>query len=114
MVLANMDIASLVRAIHKYKYEIVKSQSANLSAISAADLTRYRSFLDALTRLLDHQTGEPVLDLPESAPMAIEIPPEEETSTPENEVVFDFYNLLHALETEMANSQSARVANNYI
>ena len=114
MTLNNMDIATLVRSIRKYKYEILKSQSANLAAISAADMTRYRSFLATMTGLLDYQQANPLLDLPESAPLQIEIPPEEEVGIPENEFVYDLYNLLHAMETEMANSQSARVATNYI
>jgi len=110
----NMDIAGLVRRLRKFKYEINKSQSAQVTAFRPADATRLQSYLDTLAQYISWMQQQPLLDLPESAPKDIQLGEPEVLGAVENEACADLIEHFSVLEIELVNSQSARNSNRLI
>lgn len=110
MVVQNMDVAGVVRRLRRFKFETVKSASSGLASVSAADFTRAKSYLDAVTKYLDWIVAQPQLDLPETSPRTIDLGEGEELAIPENESLVDLVEMYNAIEGEIGNSQSARMS----
>ena len=104
----NHDIAGLVRRLRRFKFEMHKSVSSNLTEVTEHDKARLISYLQAFKAYKAWMLSQPDLDLPESAPKGIEIEDYVSLPMPENESVVDVLNLLHLIEVELVNSVSAR------
>ena len=108
MQVLNHDMASLVRRMRRFKKEIIKSVSANLSELSEHDEKRFGSYISAIKYYKAWMTSQPVLDLPETSPMTIEIDEIVDAVDMENDDLALIVNLFQLIESEMVNSQSAR------
>ena len=109
MIVQNMDIAGIVRRIRRFKEEVHKCNSSNLSHTTAKDLERFFSYLNALVQYFDWMVSQPQQDLPESHPTDFDLGVGEEFPLPENEALADLIHQLDALEAELGFSQSARM-----
>jgi hypothetical protein len=114
MIVNNMDVAGIIRRLRRFRVETIKSASSGLAAVSEADFTRAKSYLNATKTYLDWIVSQPQLDLPETAPKVIDMGDPEALAMPENESLVDISALYEALEVEIANSQSARMATGVI
>lgn len=104
----NHDIYGLVKRLRRFKFEMIKSVSANLGEASAHDMRRLESYLSAMKEFKAWMTAQPELDLPETSPMEMsvgEAPVLPEIDNDDLDVIFKLMNLL---ELELVNSQSAR------
>jgi hypothetical protein len=104
----NTDVHGLIRRMDRFMVEIFKAASGNISHTSGADTTRAKSYIKAVRSYLDWMTSQPALDLPETAPRPIQIPPVPSIPLIENESLFDLATLFELAREELANSQSAR------
>ena len=114
MIVNNLDVAGVIRRLRRFKIETVKSASSALASVSLADFTRAKSYLSAVGAYMDWIVSQPHLDLPETAPKSIDLGDSEVNPMPENESLVDIIALYDALEVEIANSQSARMATGII
>lgn len=114
MIVNNLDVAGIIRRCRRFRYECVKSVSSGLAATTSNDVARMKSFLSAIIVYADWVVAQPELDLPESAPLSIDLGEPEELTMPENEALVDMEALWTAMDTEMGNSQSARMATGLI
>lgn len=100
-----------VRVIHneycRYIEEVLKSQSSNLAMIRDADKTRFLSYLDRLTKIIDWIVAQPQVDLPESHPDIYELQEFPELVKVENEILNTFATLLDLGRKENAKSSSS-------
>jgi hypothetical protein len=106
----NHDVAGFARRINRFIDEIQHAGSGAGSYVSAADLTRANSYLDAVDTYHDHVLNQPQLDLPETHPRAIEIEEGPALVRLENESLTDLAYMLAITRDELVNSQSARLA----
>jgi len=104
----NTDIAGLHARINRFIVEHNKSVSANVSQVNPFDQARWLSYLTALETYHAWMTGQPQLDLPETAPLPINLEADPEITDVDNESVNDILRMLVALREEVINSQSAR------
>lgn len=110
----NTDIYGLVRRINRFIMEIAKSQSSGVSQTNAFDVARSRSYLGAVVSYHNWVTAQPALDLPETGPTSIDLPPNPPVPLFENESMYDLCVLLELARDELANSQSSRLSSNMI
>lgn len=108
MVVYNHDLASLVKRLRRFKFELYKSVSANLSELSDNDVNRLRSYLEAAKAFKSWMVAQPELDLPETSPHEYEIAEEEEREEIENDDADMVITMMDLLEREMVGSQSGR------
>lgn len=104
----NHDIASLISRLRRFKQELHKSVSANLSEFSEADKTRLMTYIDSIQKFKNWAVAQPELDLPESSPKEFDLGEPVKYAEIENLDISAVMRLLEVLEIEMANSQSAR------
>lgn len=109
MIVNNMDCAGLIRRLRRFRYETVKAASSALANVSAADFTRAKAYLGAISSYMDWIVAQPQLDLPEWAPKSMDIGDAEKMELPDNESLYDLMTMYDILETEIGNSQSARM-----
>lgn len=110
----NYQIAGLVRRLRRFRFETVKSASSSLAAVNGADFKRAKSYLSAVTAYIDWIVSQPQLDLPESTPREIDLGDAEQVTLPENEALVDLMVMYDLVETEIGNSQSARMGDSMI
>lgn len=110
----NYQIAGFVRRIRRFRYESCKAVSSGLAFVSQHDFERAKSYLAAATSYLDWVVSQPLLDLPESSPRLIDLGEAEKLEMPENESLIDLMTMYELLETEIGNSQSARLGDSII
>ena len=110
----NTDVHSFVRRCNRFIVELMKSQSSGVSQTMPFDVSRVLSYLTNLRAYLAWVTGQPLLDLPETGPMEINLPDSPSIQEIENESVYDLCLLIEVLRDEIANSQSSRLATNLI
>lgn len=104
----NHDIASMIARLRRFKQELHKSVSANLSEFSNADKVRLVTYLESIQKFKDWAVAQPELDLPESSPKEFDLGETVKFAEIENLDITAVMRLLDVLEIEMANSQSAR------
>lgn len=108
IIVYNHDIAGLVRRLRRFKFEMHKSVSSNLTEVTAHDKLRLISYLQAFKAYKAWMLSQPDLDLPESSPKGIELEEMVLLPQPENESIVDILNLLNLIEIELVNGVSGR------
>lgn len=111
-VTCNTDIHSICRRINRFIAEITKSQSSGVSQHMPFDITRITSYVKSLRSYIAHVVGQPLLDLPETGPEEIPLPPDEPLPHIENESAYDICLLFTMLRDELAHSNSSRLSTN--
>ena len=104
----NHDIAGICRRINRFITELYKSVSSGIHEVNEFDQERLNHYLGAIRSYRDWIMAQPHLDLPETHPRPIEIGPDPEVTTVENESVRDVIYLMELCRDELVNSQSAR------
>ena len=108
----NHDVAGIARRIHRFTFELYKCVSSAGAFTSEFDQVRWSQYLDATDAYCDHVIAQPQVDLPESHPRKIEVEllPDEQIKSVENESIIDAMYLLKLSSIEVLNSQSSRMA----
>ena len=114
MIVNNMDMAGVISRMRRFRFETVKAVSSGVANVSAADVTRLKSFTNAVTQYLNWVVSVPTMDLPESSPQEYDLGETDKLDMPENEALVDLMRLWDVAEFEMGNSQSARNATGII
>lgn len=114
MKVQNHDIASLVGRLRRVKKELEKSVSSGVSEVGTHDLLRLETYIKALKDYKAWMISQPVLDLPETSPIEIELGETPDSLEMENDDLALVLNLFNILEKELVNSQSARRATGLI
>jgi len=110
----NTDIDGLVRRANRVIFEISRSQSSNVSQTISFDVTRSKSYVDGLRRYIQHVVSQPLLDLPETGPTLVDLPPKIVIPAMENESSYDMCVMVKLLVDEASDSQSSRLPSNFI
>ena len=71
----NTDIDGFVRRANRYIMEIAKAQSSGVSGTMSFDVARAKSYIIGLRKYVAYITSQPTLDLPETGPTEIDLPP---------------------------------------
>ena len=108
MKVLNHDIANLVKRLRRFRKEMIKSVSSNISELSVHDKTRLMSYLGAIKSFKAWAVSQPDLDMPETAPLEIELNEADPIPSMENDDLEMVVNLFDIIEKELINSQSAR------
>lgn len=110
----NADVRGIVRRINRFIQEIFLSQSSGVSKTSTFDVARAKSYINAIRSYVAWVVNQPELDLPETGPQAVDLPPNPVVPDMENESLFDLATLFETARNELANSQSSRLSSNLI
>jgi len=110
----NTDVYGVVRRINRFIVEIVKSQSSGVSQTISFDVARARTYINAIRTYVAWVCAQPMLDLPETGPTAVDLPNPPTIPLFENESMFDLATLFSLARDEIANSQSSRLSSNLI
>lgn len=105
----NTDVYGIVRRINRFIEEVTKSVSSNVSGTNAFDVQRAKSYVAAIRSYAAWVTGQPALDLPETAPRSISLPVAPVIPQMENESMLDLATLFELARDEISGSQSSRV-----
>lgn len=107
----NHDVSGIVHRIKRFQFELYKSVSSGGAFVNQFDQERWAKYLDAVDVYVNHVVGQPQVDLPESHPrkIAIDLMPDEEIVTVENESIRDVVYYLQLAMIECCNSQSSRM-----
>jgi len=111
MEILNHDLENFIRRERRYKKELIKSVSSNLSDFNVHDQTRFVEYINSLIFFLEWAVGQELLDLPESSPYIIEVEDLTKAIDMENDDVALLVRLFEVLEIEVVNSASARQSN---
>lgn len=114
MKVLNHDIASLVKRLRRFKKEMVKSVSSNVSAVGEHDLKRLNSYLEAIKAFKNWMISQPSLDMPETSPREIDLGVDGLVFDMENDDLGIIVDLMNTIEMELVNSQSSRIATGLI
>jgi hypothetical protein len=104
----NHDIAGLARRMSRFVDEMQKSVSSEVSQTNEFDVTRAKTYLNAIESYQSWVNAQPQLDLPETHPLRITVSDGPELIALENESTVDLVYLIHLARVELVNSQSAR------
>ena len=110
MQVSNIHIAGLMNRIVLFRHELDQSVSQKVHSFRAPDITRFKSYLEALKTYHDHVMDQDPLDLPhwhDRLMEAKDLPTPIET---ENPSLIDIIFLLEAMYIELAKSQSNDLA----
>lgn len=110
----NTDIDGFVRRANRYIMELCKSQSSGITGTISFDVVRAKSYIAGLRKYVGYITSQPLLDLPETGPTEIELPPKVVIPAMENDSSYDLAQLLKLAVDEISDSQSSRMASNLI
>lgn len=110
----NIDIAGLVDRLRVLRYEIHKSQSANILHSMPFDMERMRKILSWCRSYKDYMVADPVQDRPESTPQLIKIKDFEDLAEPQNPEHRDLMRHLEFVVKELVDSQSSRLGNSLL
>lgn len=107
----NHDVAGVARRVHRFMFELFKSVSSSGAFVNEFDQKRWADYLDAADTYISHAVAQPQLDLPESHPrqITVELLPDEEIKSVENESIIDAMYLLKLANIELLDSQSSRM-----
>ena len=110
----NTDIDGFVRRANRYIMEIAKAQSSSVSGTMTFDIVRAESYLAGLRKYVNYITGQPILDLPETGPSEIDLPPKVVVPRMENDSSYDLCALFKLMVDELSDSQSSRIPTNLL
>jgi len=110
----NLDVAGLVDRLRVLRYEVYKSQSANVLHTMPFDMVRIKKLLEWARSYKDMLVGKPVQDRPESTPQVIVIEDFEDMDEPQNVEHRDMMRHVEFIIWEMVNSQSSRLGNSML
>ena len=105
----NHDIVGLYNRINRFLDEIHKSSSSAVSEYNEFDMTRSKSYLEAIDTYHDWVIAQPQLDLPETSPKTYELLAVPSITRVENESINDFVRIFTLTRDSLVNSQSARM-----
>lgn len=105
----NTDVYGIVRRINRFIEEICKSVSSNVSGTNQFDAARGASYVAAVRSYAAWVTGQPALDLPETAPRSTPLPVSPVVPVMENDSMMDLATLLELARDEIVGSQSSRL-----
>lgn len=104
----NHDIKGLSQRIDRICVEVNRAASGNVAGITDHDMTRWRSYLDALVGYTKWITDQPSpLDLPETHPTLLMIDDPDTYGPVDNLVANDLVRLLVLGRMELISSQSS-------
>ena len=106
----NLHVRFVADKVHRFGYELIKSNSANGSYMGNADRVRLESYLNAVDFAINWIESLPELDLPETDPRTYECEDFPTEVDAENEAVNVAVDILRAGWLETVNGQSARRA----
>lgn len=111
----NMDVVSILNRVGRFITELVRSDSANLNAMSNADIIRLTSYLKDVDDKVSNVIATPSLDLPKTSHL-VQWPVEPLDTIPaiNNEDIEDLVRFLMVAHAELANSDSARSSSNLV
>ena len=110
----NTDIDGFVRRANRYIMEIAKAQSSSVSGTMSFDVARAESYLAGLRKYVTYITSMPILDLPETGPSEIDLPPKVVVPRMENDSSYDLCALFKLMVDEISDSQSSRIPTNLL
>lgn len=110
----NDDVAGVYSRFNRFVEELVKSQSANVTALKPFDQTRFLAYLAELEALIAWVQSRPLLDLPETSPLERTLPDPVPVPELENPMVRDLVHLFERGRDELVNSQSSRQSSGLI
>lgn len=110
----NHDVVAIYNRTNRFKEELIKCVSSNLSSMSKYDIDRLESYLNAIDKHHDWVISQPALDLPETSPREYVLEPAPSVPDIENEDVGDLVRLLGLAADELINSQSARLGSGLV
>lgn len=110
----NTDIFGLVRRINRFILEMAHSQSSGVSRTISFDVVRAKSYIKAVRVYLAWVVAQPEIDLPETGPTSVPLPPNPALPLMENESTYDLCVLMELARDELANSQSSRLSSNLL
>lgn len=110
VVVYNHDVAAICRVTTRIGIELHKSVSSSTSGMNKFDIERLKRNTNACRSLINWVVAEPQMDLPESHPLAIELPDPTKFEAVESDSINLALDLCHVCEIELLNSQSARSA----
>jgi hypothetical protein len=110
VIVYNHDVAALCRQTHRIGVELYKSVSSSTSGMNKFDAERTKRNVAAVRSLLAWVVAEPQMDLPESHPLAIELPDPVRFDEVESDSINLALDLCHVCMLELQSSQSAREA----
>lgn len=107
----NHDTISIANRLGRFITELVRSNSSNLSTMTASDQARLKTYLDATDALIAHIIAAPELDLPKTG-HSVQWPVEPLDPVPaiDNEDIEDLVRLLTVAHAETLNSESSNSA----
>ena len=111
---ANTDIDGFVRRANRYIMEVAKSQSSGESGTMSFDVVRAKSYIAGLRKYVSYITSQPLLDLPETGPTEIALPPKVVVPRMENDSSYDLCALLKLAVDEISDCQSSRIPTNLL
>ena len=110
----NTDIDGFVRRANRYIMEVAKAQSSSVSGTMSFDVARAKSYITGLRKYMTYITSQPILDLPETGPSEIDLPPKIVVPRMENDSSYDLCALLKLTVDELSDSQSSRIPTNLL
>lgn len=106
----NLHVRFVADKVHRFGYELIKSQSANDSQFKSADRIRLTEYLESIDFAVNWVESLPELDLPETNPRIYECEDFPAEVDAENEAINVAVDILRACWMEIVNGQSARRA----
>lgn len=110
----NTDVFSIVRRYNRVIVEVTKSQSSGISYTLPFDVSRLKSYVNAVRKYMQFVAAQPLLDCPETGPTEIALPANPSIQSVENESAFDVLQLVEIARDELSNSQSGRMPTNLL
>jgi hypothetical protein len=104
----NINTAQIADRLAAYIAENAGCQSKDLPNLSAADLARVVSYVDAIEAHVDYAENAPVLDMPHLDPKIIDLNPLPDEAEFENPFVTHLDRLFRAFHIEVVNGNSSR------
>ena len=111
---ANTDVDGFVRRANRYIMEVAKAQSSGISGTMSFDVARAKTYTAAMRKYINYITAQPVLDLPETGPTEIDLPPKVVVPRMENDSSYDLCALFKLAVDEISDSQSSRIPTNLL
>ena len=109
MEVLNHDMVGLYNRLNRFLVEMHKSvSSSQADEMISFDVSRLRTYLNAIKEYQKWMVAQPQLDLPETAPRKYELQASPPVPTVENESCNDVCRMLIICRDELTNSQSAR------
>jgi len=106
----HIGLPLFINKLASYMEEMVKAGSANRSGMQTADKGRLRSYLKALTSVVEYLKTTQALDMPRTKPKLYEMDAMPKLVKTSSDLINHVLRLLEGMYNEMATSQTARQA----